>query len=1665
MGIKGGHSYTHSIKDVTLGEIFQIAAARKKSYNNTDINDNTNNNPTIDMDASWVYRCTAIAIDNRMSWLINLALEFVREGFNVVYVCDGEIRHHSKRASILRKSKFQRNIIDGYVKKAALMVLAEKRRQSTDLDEINQSIIEEEILSTKLKSLETIQQVASVNVGDDFFNNIKNAIELIPIKMKGNRNGSITVIRSKFQADSVLAHRIMNQESEIILCSDSDLAALAGSHCIGIKNFRYNEKNKTEKLSDIQIFTPTTSTLDRIIEVISLNPESDRIIKSKYNIFEEVEDIRIRGLLAIGLGCDVYLEGIPQIGKGTLKKFVDKQKTLTFDCIINFYYSYEIKNTQRINKKNKKNNDDNFIEIQTIDKDIFIDAMNIYVDSFIYEPINYYKSIVYYDEAPKFIIQNPNRLHEYIKDFGACNNDILIYESKNKLLTCTGVGSGDHIFLSYEKQYNCIYCHNLICKHCTITEDNTDYCYQCFTSETTVVPLTTVVNQPSLKIMRDGLSSIGIETANDDNFNDISDLFDATVGKEYMYTDQTVFYNIDVPKFPTSYLDSEKILFRFDLDNGGAFIRNTMLNNNQRIHIMDLLSKLIQSGQNDYSEKNNRIYSILPNLIIKLAERSRMHSGYRLLKRAVRHALDPEGINILTSNCAFVEYENIIGLHISHKIKASMKKDLYDVKLTFTSNDILACSCSCKAGSAKEEKILCVHILPVLLQLSLLLYDGMAEHLLCEIANEFPTGMEDNLNHDNILMLSKAIYLLKVASGKVDDSKNIILSIDTLLEDCKVGTESFKRGPGPPKDIHKLGPLRNISLMNPLTSAKNIFEKKEPTDNKNTITIIDNSNDTIIIPYKKIYLLHLFLINHFKADNKSYEFQDCIGYKLLKLRSEKDTYDNTKEMNINKKILLESFIDANTDLRFNKNKQIQKNLSVIKNDNNKQIEKNLSVFKNKGNNENSTLISENINNDNDTTTTNIKKKQTTWYTCCVQSCKATSTKSPTLTFMQIPKLPKTKNLETLSDNMLLTYQKKIFIRKEWLRRLGLNVNNPNQRLTVCSMHEIEDQDIVIKWKNILNIETHTTINIRMPKHKNEPPIRTRQQHLKRKEVTFPKFCQVIKEKKKKGDTNTNKNNIKINTISDNIPQQTTPLASENSIPFTSPISIKKPNRSKRYCAFVGCNVSVKCAKHETIKFYNVPKEPKALKSNASNLQRLRYSKRVLFRKLYFKNIGIDLKDNRKDLRVCNQHTLQTIKTTVSWLDIHKVKQSKKTLFNLPASPESVIDDEKKESKGLGMDRFIVKTINNAKENINQNDTFTWALSLQQSVAMNDEPGLVHRSVARAVGIDVHKEEKKKYSIIKDESVKYEEKNEVKLDTLNNKKVKNDTGFTCKVSMLTYTLVICNGDVNLMTSTSGKLSWLEEWYFFWERCYGRTSTRWSGYEQKYKRSESFLRILFDNKMKLVLTCRKLWPTYVSLKEDEELRNECWNTTYSGRRVVMWDNTSVHLPKPQNPEAQRNTFSQYYAGNVGKGAIFIQLCGWMGTYELWEGAVSDSDYFVRSGILQQQIEYVTTYDKEYKDINWINILDKGYRVTSAAWRTGKQFVLQPSFAKADQKFSSLETLRSAAIASDRGANERAVRLAKMSGQIHNGVTGSQSLERLSDLWLTWSFQCNFIYKPVL
>jgi hypothetical protein len=74
-------------------------------------------------------------------------------------------------------------------------------------------------------------------------------------------------------------------------------------------------------------------------------------------------------------------------------------------------------------------------------------------------------------------------------------------------------------------------------------------------------------------------------------------------------------------------------------------------------------------------------------------------------------------------------------------------------------------------------------------------------------------------------------------------------------------------------------------------------------------------------------------------------------------------------------------------------------------------------------------------------------------------------------------------------------------------------------------------------------------------------------------------------------------------------------------------------------------------------------------------------------------------------------------------------------------------------------------------------------------------------------------------------------------------------------------------------------------------------------------------------------------------------------FEHQKLIMWDNINILLCfNPSDAKAQQNTYSLHYIGNVAKEAVFIQPCGWMGTHELYMGAVSDMEYMIKSKVFE-------------------------------------------------------------------------------------------------------------------
>jgi hypothetical protein len=302
-------------------------------------------------------------------------------------------------------------------------------------------------------------------------------------------------------------------------------------------------------------------------------------------------------------------------------------------------------------------------------------------------------------------------------------------------------------------------------------------------------------------------------------------------------------------------------------------------------------------------------------------------------------------------------------------------------------------------------------------------------------------------------------------------------------------------------------------------------------------------------------------------------------------------------------------------------------------------------------------------------------------------------------------------------------------------------------------------------------------------------------------------------------------------------------------------------------------------------------------------------------------------------------------------------------------------------------------------------------------------------------------------------------------------VKRRTGFPTEGAMLSYIFLVCNGDVELVQQRHSSLTWYEEWFFHFELEWGRTLTRWvdAAAECNVGIHHNYLLDIHRHKLYLARRTRDSWPKYASYREDCCLRKAKWNIKYGEdhgvkRRPVFWDMTGIRAYQFGAAETNVQTYSKYYSGNVFKGGIFTQCCGWMGTHNLWGGNVSDTMYNKSAGYLNDQEQYQQSDLVDGEVVPFLNIYDKGYRAREVCRRHG-QLTAQPAFCKSDKRFSGARTLYSASIASDRGGNERAVLVSKRSGLLKKGFKTGMDAKQFQDAWLTWGFQSNFMFESVL
>ena len=142
--------------------------------------------------------------------------------------------------------------------------------------------------------------------------------------------------------------------------------------------------------------------------------------------------------------------------------------------------------------------------------------------------------------------------------------------------------------------------------------------------------------------------------------------------------------------------------------------------------------------------------NLAPSIITEISYDSRRDAGYRLLHRCVRHMTDTGYIPKRISDVHLVKITHNDKTHTCLKfscdVPASHESQCYRSKIIISCDgESISIQCACKDGGKKdsenkeeenideEEIMVCVHMFPTLMKLSLLLYDYLADVICFEL--------------------------------------------------------------------------------------------------------------------------------------------------------------------------------------------------------------------------------------------------------------------------------------------------------------------------------------------------------------------------------------------------------------------------------------------------------------------------------------------------------------------------------------------------------------------------------------------------------------------------------------------------------------------------------------------------------------------------------------------------------------------------------------------------------------------------------------------------------------------------------------------------------------------------------------------------------------------
>lgn len=404
-----------------------------------------------------------------------------------------------------------------------------------------------------------------------------------------------------------------------------------------------------------------------------------------------------------------------------------------------------------------------------------------------------------------------------------------------------------HIYLEAEGTYFCAKCGASYCYTCgyfpsllTTAKKKKGYhaadplCFLCYKTCSIIDGGNDEVRE--VKDMRNKLKKLNVPTTNDTYHHEVEELYDFYMSMKHCQHER-ITKNAEYPLFTSRFFKDiqEHVFYKGPIFSPGGFINDTVSIPDS---VVPLIIELMAGFVKPERYSNSPYSASVSGIVINFANKSRAVNGlsHKIIKSSIRHAVDPRFPSFMDKTFCLFHHQctrgDSVGIVLENSVPAPMKEMLYNSKIAFTIHNLLACDCECLASGKDtgDDQITCIHNLPLIVSIGMLLYRGLAKNFLHDVSTRWNGDLESSLVgstryddcRDDILTMMEASSEDPVVIMRAATAPRII----DMLKIYKETTARYKPAFTVPPLRHELIRLQDFPVESAVTQ-KNRLEKEE----------------------------------------------------------------------------------------------------------------------------------------------------------------------------------------------------------------------------------------------------------------------------------------------------------------------------------------------------------------------------------------------------------------------------------------------------------------------------------------------------------------------------------------------------------------------------------------------------------------------------------------------------------------------------------------------------------------------------------------------------------------------------------------------------------------------------------------------------------------------